>query len=200
MRVATTSEIIEKLNAIDIKSLLNRMELYTRDRFYDKSDRNKKGFQFQDFCQQTLTKACDGTRKWKPENCSFEKFIFWALQSDLDSFFKQLKRKGDDSDEKPQSEYIINIPNYSDEEPTEDYNYEKIDDEVKLQQWIKQLEDQGADKEEIEMFECLANGIDKPKDIADLLDKPIDVIYTISRRLRRKKIKFNEKWTSLKKQ
>ncbi|WP_416448147.1 hypothetical protein ACH3PA_10310 [Leeuwenhoekiella sp. A2] len=134
MRIATTEEIIEQLNAIDVKNLLNRMELYTRDRFYDKSDRNKKGFQFQDFCQQTLTKVCDGTRKWKPDNCSFEKFLFWALQSDLDSFFKQLKRASDNSDENPQSEYIINIPNYFDEEPAKDFSLEKIDDEVRLQQ------------------------------------------------------------------
>ena len=200
MRVATTSEIIEQLKAVDIKNLLNRMELYTRDRFYDKSDRNKKGFQFQDFCQQTLTKACDGTRKWKPDNCSFEKFIFWALQSDLDSFFKQMKRADVNSDENPQSEYIINIPNYSDEEPTEDYNFEKIDDDVRLKQWFEQLKEQGADKYELEMFECMANGIDKPRDIADFLDKSIEEIYTVSRRLRRKKIKFNEKWISLKKQ
>lgn len=200
MRVATTSEIIQQLKAVDIKNLLNRMELYTRDRFYDKSDRNKKGFQFQDFCQQTLTKACDGRRKWKPDNCSFEKFIFWALQSDLDSFFKQMKRADVNSNEHQQSEYIINIPNYSDEKPTEDYNFEKIDDDVRLKQWFEQLKEQGADKDELEMFECIANGIDKPRDIADFLDKSIEEIYTVSRRLRRKKIKFNEKWINLKKQ
>lgn len=199
MRVATTTEIIEQLNAIDVKNLLNRMELYARDRFYDKSDRNKKGFQFQDFCQQTLTKACDGTRKWKPDNCSFEHFIFWALQSDLDSFFNQLKRTKD-LEENPQSEYIVNIPHKPEEMPDYDTNYEKIDDETKLKEWIQQLQKQGADKDEIEMFECFAAGIHKPSEIADLLDKPIEVIYTTSRRLRRKKIKFNEKWTSLKKQ
>jgi RNA polymerase sporulation-specific sigma factor len=200
MRVATTSEIIEQLNAIDLKSLLNRMELYVRDRFYDKSDRNKKGFQFQDFCQQTLMKACDGTRKWKPDNCSFEKFIFWALKSDLDSFFKQIKREKDISSNSSQSEYIIDIPNIIEEETTEDYNFEMIDNEVKLREWVEQLKDQGADSDEVELFECFSDGIDKPREIADLLDKPIEVIYTISRRLRRKKIKFNEKWTSLKKQ
>lgn len=175
------------------------MELYVRDRFYDKSDRNKKGFQFQDFCQQTLTKACDGTRKWKPDNCSFEHFIFWALQSDLDSFFNQLKRTKD-SEENPQSEYIINIPHKPEEETYYDSNYKKIDDKTILEEWIKQLQEQGADKDEIEMFECFTAGIHKPSEIAELLDKTIEVVYTISRRLRRKKIKFNEKWTSLKKQ
>jgi|TARA_R110002033_G_scaffold158028_2_gene194172 RNA polymerase sporulation-specific sigma factor len=200
MRVATTSEIIEQLNAIDIKRLLNKMELYVRDRFYDKSDRNKRGFQFQDFCQQTLTKACDGTRKWKPDNCSFEQFIFWALQSDLDSFFKKFKRTELTLEKTPQSEYIINLPNYIEEKSIDDSSFEKIDEKVQLQEWIKQLKDQGADKDELEMFEFFAAGIDKPKEIAELLDKPIEVIYTISRRLRRKKIKLNEKWTSLKKQ
>ncbi|MAO16373.1 hypothetical protein LDL77_02550 [Flagellimonas marinaquae] len=199
MGVATTTEIIEQLDAIDVKNLLNRMELYVRDRFYDKSDRNKKGFQFQDFCQQTLMKACDGTRKWKPDNCSFEHFIFWALQSDLDSFFNQLNRTKD-SEESPHSEYIINIFHKPEEEYGFDRNYEKIDDETKIKEWIQQLQEQGADKDEIEMFECFAAGIHKPSEIAELLDKPIEVVYTTSRRLRRKKIKFNEKWTSLKKQ
>ncbi|WP_430928931.1 hypothetical protein [Polaribacter marinivivus] len=199
MRVATTSEIIEKLNEIDIKKLLNKMELYVRDRFYDKSDRNKRGFQFQDFCQQTLTKACDGTRKWKPENCSFEQFIFWALQSDLDSFFKKLKKTNNFKEENTQSEYIINLPNYIIEETQNDINLDKIDEQVKLKGWIEQLENQGADKEEIEIFECFTGGISKPKEIAELLNKPIEVIYTITRRLRRKKILLNKKWTSLKK-
>src|SRR5690606_12939935 len=125
MRVATTSEIIEQLSKMDVKDLLNRMELYVRDRFYDKSDRNKKGFQFQDFCQQTLMKACDGTRKWKPSNCSFENFVFWALQSDLDSFFKQFKRVENNTDENFQSEHIINIPHYIEEEITNENIFEK---------------------------------------------------------------------------
>lgn len=207
MAIATTSQILETLENLDLKDLLDRMEDYVRGRFYDKTDQNKNGLQFQDFCQEVLRKGCDGTRKWPMEKCSFEKFIFRALSSDLNYFFKKGKVRpdGDDSEEDDYGEheecYITDVY-YLDsiEHGVEDKNFDKIDDKVIIQEWISSLKDQGADNLEIEVFECWTAGIKTPKEVAEYMEVPIMEINNIYKRLRRKKIKLNTQWISLKKQ
>jgi RNA polymerase sporulation-specific sigma factor len=207
MAIATTSQILETLDSIDLKDLLDRMEDYVRGRFYDKSDQNKIGLQFQDFCQEVLRKACDGTRKWKMEKCSFENFIFGTLRSDLNYFFKKGKVRPDEDDSEgddywDQEEcYITDVYYLEDlEQGFDDKNFDKIDDKVIIQEWISSLKDQGADNLEIEVFECWTSGIKTPKEVAEYMEMPIMEINNIYKRLRRKKIKLNRQWISLKKQ
>jgi len=192
---------------MDLKDLLDKMEDYVRDRFYDKSEQNKNGLQPQDFCHTVLRKACDGTRKWDMNKCCFENFIFGTLRSDLNYFFKKGKVRPDDQDnEEDDSEYseesYITDVYYLDsiEQGVDDKNFEKIDDKVIIQEWITSLKDQGADKFEIEVFECWTAGIKTPKEVAEYMEMPIMEINNIYKRLRRKKIKLNTQWISLKKQ
>ncbi|MFL1895282.1 hypothetical protein ACJRPK_06240 [Aquimarina sp. 2-A2] len=205
MAIATPSQILEKLNSIDINELLDRMEDYVRNRFYDKSDQNKTGIQFQDFCQEVLRKACDGTRKWKIDKCSFEKFIFGTLKSDLSYFFKKGTPRPDDDDTEYQEEieecYIIDVY-YNDvsEQGDDDNNFDKIDDQTVINEWINTLREQGADEDEIQVFECWTAGINTPREIKEYCDISIDKVYNIYKRLRRKKIKFRQNWISLGKQ
>jgi len=204
MAIATTSQILEKLDSIDLKALLDRMEDYVRDRFYDKSDQNKDGLQFQDFSQEVLRKACDGTRRWDNEKCSFEDFVFGTLRSDLSYFFRKGTIRPDDDDndyENIDESYITDIYYKDDNEfGVNDENYDRIDDEIIIKQWISSLKEQGADKFEIEIFECWTAGIKTPKEVADYCDMPIKEINNIYKRLRRKRIKINTQWISLKKQ
>lgn len=206
MAIATTSQILEKLDSIDLKVLLDRMEDYVRNRFYDKSDQNKDGLQFQDFSQEVLRKACDGTRKWDDEKCSFENFVFGTLRSDLSYFFKKGTIRPDDDDNDEEYEdldesYITDIYYKDDKEfGVNDENYDHIDDEIIIKQWISSLKEQGADKFEIEIFECWTAGIKTPRDVADYCGLPIKEINNIYKRLRRKRIKINTQWISLKKQ
>ena len=44
MAIATKKEILEHLDSIDMKELLDRMEHYVRGRFYNKSESARKGF------------------------------------------------------------------------------------------------------------------------------------------------------------
>lgn len=207
MTIATTSQILEILESKDLKDLLDRMEDYVRDRFYDKSEQNKMGLQFQDFCQEVLRKACDGTRKWKIEKCSFENFIFGTLRSDLNYFFKKGKVRPDDDDNKDDdSEYLeesyITDVYYSEdiEQGVIDKSFDKIDDKTIMQRWISSLKEQGSDNLEIEVFECWTAGIKTPKEVAEYMTLPIKEINNIYKRLRRKTIKLNTQWISLKKQ
>lgn len=207
MAIATTSQILETLENLDLKDLLDRMENYVHDRFYDKSDQNKNGQQFQDFCHEVLRKACDGTRKWNMEKCSFENFIFGALKSDLNYFFKKGKVRLDEDDSEDddygvKEECYITDVYYLDsiEQVIDDKNFDKIDDNVVIEEWISSLKKQGADKSEIEVFECWTAGINTPKEVAEYLELSIKEVYNIYKRLRRKKIKLNTQWISLKKQ
>lgn len=205
MAVATTSQILEKLNSIDINELLDRMEDYVQNRFYDKSEQNKNGIQFQDFCQEVLRKACDGTRKWKMDQCSFKQFIFGTLKSDLSYFFKKGTQRPDDDDKEYQEEmeesYITDVY-YNDVSESGEYDnsFDKIDDQIIINEWINSLREQGADEDEIQIFECWTAGISTPREIKEYCEISIEEVYNIYKRLRRKKIKLGQKWTSLKKQ
>lgn len=206
MAIATTDKIIETLDSIDVKELLDKMEDYVRNRFYDKSEQNKNGLQFQDFCQEVLRKACDGTRKWKMEKSSFEDFIFGTLRSDLSYFFKKGKIPPDaeivvESDNDQEETYIIDVQYHAEEQQsTVDTNFEKIDDGVIINNWIESLKSQGADQQEINIFECWTAGIKTPKEVAEYCNLSVKEVNNIYKRLRRKKIKIDTQWTSLKKQ
>ena len=207
MAIATTSQILETLENLDLKDLLDKMEDYVRGRFYDKTDQNKNGLQFQDFCQTVLMKACDGTRKWDMGKGSFENFIFGTLRSDLNYFFKKGKvrpyeddNKVDDSEYSEES-YITDVYYSEDIElGAIDQSFDKIDDDTNIQGWISSLKEQGSDNLEIEVFECWTAGIKTPKEVAEYMDLPIKEINNIYKRLRRKKIKLDSKWISLQKQ
>ena len=187
---------------MDLKDLLDKMEGYVRDRFYDKSEQNKNGLQPEDFCHNVLMKACDGTRKWDMDKCSFEDFVFGSLSSDLYSFFKKGKVKPDDYDSEYSEESYITDVYYlaKKEQVIDDKNFDKIDDNVVIEEWISSLKKQGADKLEIEVFECWTAGINTPKEVAEYLKLSIREVYNIYKRLRRKKIKLNTQWISLQKQ
>lgn len=205
MAIAKKKEIIDELNSIDVQELLDRMELYVRNRFYSNSEREKKGFDYLDFCSNVILKACDGTRKWDKDKCSFEQFIFGTLKSDLFNYFRKLSGEKnhlsegevDDSDKEI---YLIDINNYIDvDEISSEETPSTIDFDNSSNKIIEDLKSQGADKLEIEIFDCWLNGYYRPKEIAELCGFTVSQINTAVKRLSRKTLKLREKWTSLKK-
>ncbi|MFA5297656.1 MAG: hypothetical protein WC389_05545 [Lutibacter sp.] len=206
MAIANKKEILNELNSIDLQGLMDRMELYVRNRFYSNSEREKKGFDYLDFCDNVILKACDGTRNWDKDKCSFDEFIFGSLKSDLFNYFRKVNedkeklKSGIVVDDVEKEVYIIDINNYV--EPDEMGSLEipsTIDFETISKIIIEDLNNQGADKLEIEIFECWLNGYYKPKEIAELCDASVTQINIAVKRLSRKTLKLKEKWTSLKK-
>lgn len=203
MAVATQQEILIHLESIDCNELLDRMENYVRDRFYDKQAESKGGFKYLDFCVDVIGKACLGVRNWNKDAISFEGFIFGCLKSDLSNYFRKerkLKFKNQ-YDSKEQNEiYIIDCDEYIvldecvliDESPDRDI-------EVYKRNVLSSLKAQGADNLELQVFECWIEGYTKPKDIADLLDITTAEVNIVVKRLNRKRIKIQEQWQSLKK-
>jgi len=203
MAVVSKSEILQHLESIDLNELLDRMEAYVRTRFYSKSEKLRKGFDYLDFCNNVLVKACLGVRNWDKEKSTFEEFIFGSLKSDLYNFFRKQREKVDSQISEASLEqeiYLIEITDYIDlseiqqkEEPP-DIDFNNITEDL-----LKSLNEQDADKIEIGIFECWLAGYDKPKEIAELCGVSTADINNGVKRLSRKRIKLQEKWKSLKK-
>lgn len=202
MAEASKKEILEYLDSMDLNELLDRMEDYVRNRFYDKSEKERNGFDYVDFCYNVLVKATSGVRNWDKEKTSFDKFIFGSLRSDLYNFFRKQKLKKNnkaDSDYTEQEAYLIELNDFieideivtKDEPP--DIDFEDISKDA-----LKSLREQGANKLEIEVFECWLSGYYKPKEIAELCGTNTIEINNTIKKLSRKTIKLKEKWISLK--
>jgi len=200
MAIASKKEILEYLDSIDLNELLDRMENYVRTRFYNKSEKEREGFDYLDFCYSVLIKASTDVRNWDKEKTSFDMFIFGSLRSDLYNFFRKQKNKKEDLQPTEQEIYLIEVNEFIelDEVETEDEPPD-IDFKEISQDTLKSLSEQGADKLEIEVFECWLAGYYKPKEIAELCDTDTTEINNTVKRLSRKTIKLKEKWISLKK-
>lgn len=200
MAIASKEEILQHLESIDVVDLLKRMEVYVRGRFYDKSERGKDGLEFEDFCCNLLAKVCDGTRKWDKDKASFEKFIFWALKSDIYAFLSKQKRRKMETSEDNDEVYLIDLGDFIDVEELEsdhitdsNTDFDSISSDM-----ISDLKSQEADELEISTFECWLEGYIKPKEIAELCGVSVFDINNAVKRLTRKTVKIKSKWGSLK--
>jgi len=203
MALASKKEILEHLDSIDLNELLDRMENYVRTRIYSKSEKEREGFDYLDFCYNVLVKASTGVRNWDKEKTSFDMFIFGSLRSDLYNFFrkrKNIKNGEEDLESTEQEIYLIEVNDFIelDEVETKDEPPD-IDFKDISQDAIKSLREQGADKLEIEVFECWLADYYKPKEIAELCGTDTSDVNNAVKRLSRKTIKLKEKWISLKK-
>ncbi|MEY8779783.1 hypothetical protein AB9K32_05110 [Allomuricauda sp. XS_ASV26] len=203
MAIASKKDILTHLESIDLNELLDRMELYVRNRFYNKSEKIREGFDYLDFCYNVIIKACSGVRNWDKEKTSFESFIFGALKSDLYNFFRKQRQKEDVAKEEldtEEEEYLIEINDFVDLDSVEDLDEPPdMDFDYVSQDCLSYLKEQGADELEIGVFECWLSGYDKPIEIAELCGVDTAEIYNAVKRLSRKTIKLKGKWISLKK-
>jgi len=198
MAIASEKEILEHIESIDLNQLLDKMENYVRDRFYNKSDKEKKGFEYLDFCHNVILKVCEGVRKWdKDGDATFEEFIFGSLRSDLYNYFR--KQKNNTNSNLDEETCLIEINEYSDldilesEEKPPDLDFDEICKDTLLF-----LKEQGANKLEIEIFECWLEGYSKPQEIAELCNTNTADINNAIKRLSKKTVKLKKKWISLK--
>ncbi len=200
MAIANREEIINLLETLDLNELLDRMENYVRDRFYDKNEYSKKGFNYLDFCADVILKACDGTRNWDKSKTSFENFIFGSLKSDLYNYFRKNSNKTEENIDDDEC-YIIEYDSFTNinENSTEDDNVlSQIDFKIISEECINTLKAQGVNQNELDVFECWLCGYTKPTEIADVLDITTRDVNNIVKRLSRRTIKLKEAWGILK--
>jgi len=120
----------------------------------------------EDFVGEVLMKVAEGERDWSKAKCPFKDFLFGCLKSHLYNFFKSYEQK-----------YEAELPDIESES--------EIESELKNIA-LQKLKEDGADQDEIDVFECWIENINKPAEIAELLGKDVKEVYNITKRLERK--------------
>lgn len=157
----------EEIQAIDMDDLIDRMTAYAFSHLKSIGVKDFEGKEPIDFVSNVILKTLEGTRDWEKAKCSFTEFLFGCLKSDIDSFYKSKKT------------YENELPDISSKgEPS------NIDKE--REQISELLKKEGADDDELIVFDCWMDGILKPAEIAKDLGIDVKAVYNITKRLERR--------------
>jgi DNA-directed RNA polymerase specialized sigma24 family protein len=165
----------EALKSVDMDDVIDRMTAYTINYFKKTGIKQLNGLEPDDFVAEILMKVAADIRDWEKAKCSFTKFLFGSLRSSLYSFNKGFKKR------------------FVDDEPEASEIDEDFDLEDQKKKAIEQLQELGADDNEIGLFECWLDDMYKPADIAEQLKVNVDVIHAAKKRLVRKLPKLRTK-------
>jgi DNA-directed RNA polymerase specialized sigma24 family protein len=158
----------EALHNNDMNDIMDSMTAYVYGRIKTIGVKDLEGKTPEDFVGEVLMKVAEGERNWSKAKCSFKDFLFGCLKSHLYNFFKSFEQK-----------YEAELPDIECRAVPENVS------ELK-QIAIQKLKEDGADQEEMDVFECWIEGMLKSAEIAELLGKNVKEVYNITKRLERK--------------
>lgn len=158
----------EALHNNDMYDIIDSMTAYAYSRIKSIGVKDLEGKAPEDFVGEVLMKVAESERDWQKAKCSFKVFLFGCLKSHISNYLVAFEQK-----------YESDLPDIETRE-------ESNSDSELIQIAIQKLESEGADQDEVDMFECWIDGINKPAEVADLLGKDIQEIYNIQKRLLRK--------------
>lgn len=159
--------LTEALQSVDMEAVIDRMNAYAISLLKSVGIKNFNGKQPIDFVGEVILKVMDGQRDWSKAKCSFTEFLFGCLKSEISNFFTTNK----------------NI--YSDELPDFPSNEEPYNFNEKRSQVSALLKQEGADDDELMVFEYWMDEIYKPAEIAKDLGIDVKEVYRITKRLER---------------
>lgn len=159
--------LTEAFSTHDMDDLIDRMTIYAYDHLKCLGIKDLQGFQAVDIVQDVLLKVSEGDRDWGKAKCTFPEFLFGCLKSHLSAFQKKIKHR-----------FVTEIP----DKATPD----TLDHDELRNFAIEQLKAQGADEQELQIFDCFTDGIHKPSDLACELNLDITTTNNALKRLRRK--------------
>jgi DNA-directed RNA polymerase specialized sigma24 family protein len=162
----------EALHNNNMNEIMDSMTAYVYVRIKTIGVKDLEGKTPEDFVGEVLMKVAEGERDWSKAKCSFKDFLFGCLKSHLYNFFKSFEQK-----------YEAELPDH------ESGTVSENESELK-QIAIQKLKKDGADQDEIDVFECWIEDLNKPAEIAELLGKNVKEIYNITKRLERKMTKL----------
>lgn len=158
----------EALHNNDMNDIMDSMTAYVYGHIKTIGVKDLEGKTPEDFVGEVLMKVAEGERDWSKAKCSFKDFLFGCLKSHLYNFFKSFKQK-----------FEAEFPDIESGAVSEN--------EAELKKIaIQKLKAEGADQDELDVFEYWIEGMDKPAEIAELLGKNVKEIYNITKRLERK--------------
>jgi DNA-directed RNA polymerase specialized sigma24 family protein len=164
--------LAEAIQSEDMDEIIDRMNAYAISRLKSIGAKTFDGRSPVDFVGDLILKVMEGERDWAKAECSFREFLFGCLRSDISNFFTTLKHK-----------HTNDFP----EIPVEKISMNVDEKRNKISELFRQ---EGADDDELKVFEYWMDGIFKPAEIADDLGVPVKKIYTIIKRLERKRVKI----------
>jgi len=160
--------LAEAIQSVDMNEVIDRMNAYAISILKSVGVKNFNGKEPIDFVGDVILKVMDGQRDWSKANCSFTEFLFGCLKSEISNFFKTNK-------------------NIYDNELPEILSTDQSFSEEHLRNSISEmLKKEGADDDELTVFEYWADGITKPSEIAKDLGINVKEVYNITKRLERR--------------
>lgn len=160
--------LTEAIQSVDLDEVIDRMNAYAISQLKSVGVKNFNGTEPIDFVGEVILKVMEGQRDWTKANCSFTEFLFGCLKSEISNFFKTNKNTYDNE-----------LPEISTTDNTSSVEHlrNSISENLKLE---------GADDDELTVFEYWADGITKPSEIAKDLGIDVKEVYNITKRLERR--------------
>jgi DNA-directed RNA polymerase specialized sigma24 family protein len=158
----------EALHNNDMNEIMDSMTAYVYGRIKTIGVKDLEGKTPEDFVGEVLMKVAEGERDWSKSKVPFKDFLFGCLKSHLYNFFKSFEQV-----------YETELPDI--QSGTASGNESELKHIA-----IKKLKEDGADQDEIDVFECWIEDMNKPAEIAELLGKNVKEVYNITKRLERK--------------
>lgn len=160
--------LAEAIQSIDFDEVIDRMNAYAFSQLKSVGVKTFNGKEPIDFVGEVILKVMEGQRDWTKANCSFTEFLFGCLRSEISNFFKTNKNIYDNE-----------LPEISTTDQS--FSVESIRNSISE---ILKLE--GADDDELTVFEYWADGLIKPSEIAKDLGINVKEVYNITKRLERR--------------
>lgn len=169
----------EALHNNDMIEIMDSMNAYAISRLKTVGVKNFNGKEPIDFVGDVILKVMEEKRNWSKAQCSFKEFLFGCLKSEITNFFTTNK----------------NI--YADELPDIPSNEQSFNVEEKRNQVSELLKQEGADDDELTVFEYWMDGVFKPSEIAKDLGIEVKAVYNITKRLERRLAKIQTQVTNI---
>jgi len=160
--------LIEEFHSVDMEEVIDRMNAYAISHLRSVGVKNFNGKEPIDFVGDVIIKVMEGKRDWSKAQCSFTEFLFGCLKSEISNFLKSNKNL------------------YTNELPVISPDEKSLNVEEKRNQVSELLIQEGADDEELTVFEYWMDGILKPAEIAKDLGIEAKTVYNIIKRLERR--------------
>lgn len=171
--------LAEAIQSVDMEEIIDRMNAYAISLLKSVGAKDFNGKEPIDFVGDVILKVMEGKRDWSKAQCSFTEFLFGCLKSDISNFFTTNK----------------NI--YEKELPDISSNDESLNFDEKRNQVSELLKQEGADDDELTIFEYWMDGISKPAEIAKDLGIDVKTVYNITKRLERRLPKIQIQVTNI---
>lgn len=160
--------LAEAIQSVDMEEIIDRMNAYAISRLKSVGIKSFNGKEPIDFVGEVILKVMEGKRDWNKAQCSFKEFLFGCLKSEITNFFTTNKNI-----------YQDDLSDISSDEQSSDM-------EEKHSQVLDFLEQEGADDDELTVFEYWMDGVLKPAEIAKDLGIAVKEVYNITKRLERR--------------